>query len=112
MFAVQIQIHAEMPESNPITLYTVWLALVCYAIVVAFLLAGCRGHRWRNLMRPLWTIGCIAIVIHVVAAFHYTHHWSEADAIDSTARRDRTTDWHGGRRRFVLQLLISAGLDC
>lgn len=39
-----------------------------------------------NIMRPLWTFGCIAIVIHVIAAFHYTHHWSEADAIDSTAR--------------------------
>lgn len=22
----------------------------------------------------------------MIAAFHYTHHWSEADAIDSTAR--------------------------
>jgi len=33
-------------------------------------------------MRPLWTFGCIAIVIHVIAAFHYTHHWSPEDAID------------------------------
>ncbi len=38
-------------------------------------------------MRPLRTIGCIAIVAHVIAAFHYTHHWSQEDAIASTARQ-------------------------
>ena len=86
VFAVQIQIHPVMPETNPITLNTVRIALVCYAIVVGLLLAGCRGRRWRNLLRPMWTIGCIAIVAHVVAAFHYTHHWSHDAAIDSTAR--------------------------
>ena len=76
-----------MPETNPITLNAIRIALMCYAIVVGFLLAGRRGRRWRILLRPLWTIGCIAIVAHVVAAFHFTHHWSPADAIESTARQ-------------------------
>lgn len=86
MFADQMQSLPEMPETNPIVLNTVRIALVCYAIVVGLLLAGCRGKRWRNLLRPLWTFGCITIVAHVVAAFQYTHHWSHAAAIDSTAR--------------------------
>lgn len=86
-FVVQNQIRPEMPETSPITLNAVRIALVCYAVVVGFLLAGCRGRRWRNLLRPIWTIGCIAIIAHVLAAFHYTHHWSHADAIESTARK-------------------------
>lgn len=76
-----------MPEANPITLNTVRIALACYAVVVGFLLAGFLNRRWRNLLRFMWTIGCLAIIAHVLAAFHYTHHWSHADAIESTARK-------------------------
>ena len=86
MFAIPIHIRSKMSEPNPITLNSVRIALVCYAVVVGLLLAGCRGRRWRNLLRSIWTVGCTAIVAHVVAAFHYTHHWSHDAAIDSTAR--------------------------
>lgn len=85
VFAVENQ--SEMPETNVITVITVRIALVCYAIVVGLRLAGCRGRPWRNRLRPVWTIGCIAIVAHVIAAFHYTHHWSHRDAIQSTAKQ-------------------------
>ena len=76
-----------MSETNPITLITIRIALVCYAIVAGFLLAGRRGRPWRNLLRPVWTIGCVAFISHVIAAFHYSHHWSHADAIQSTAKQ-------------------------
>ena len=96
-----------MPDTNPITLNTVRIALVCYAIVVGFLLAGCRSRRWRNLMRPLWTIGCIAIVAHVVAAFHYTHHWSQQDAIQSTARKtEQLIGWAFGEGLYFNYLFL------
>lgn len=101
-----------MPENNPITMNTVRIALVCYAIVVAALLAGCRGGRWRNLLRPIWTFGCIAIVAHVIAAFHYTHHWSQSDAIQSTARKTEqllgTAFGEGLYFNYVFQLVWSA----
>jgi hypothetical protein len=87
VFAVEIQIQSKMPETNITTVITVRIALVCYAIVVGLWLAGCRGRPWRNLLRPVWTIGCGAIVAHVVAAFHYTHHWSHRDAVQSTAKQ-------------------------
>ena len=35
----------------------------------------------------MWTIGCVAMLAHVVAAFHYTHRWSQMDAIESTAKK-------------------------
>ena len=76
-----------MPDTNPITLITVRIALVCYAIVVGLLLAGCRGQRWRTMLRPLWTIGCIAMVAHMISAFHYSYRWSHDDAIQSTAKQ-------------------------
>ena len=107
MFAIQIQIRPEMPENNPITLNTVRIALVCYAIVVGFLLAGCRSRRWRNRLRPLWTIGCIAMIAHVIAAFHYTHHWSQMDAIESTARKtEQLIGWAFGEGLYFNYLFL------
>ena len=78
-----------MPDGNPVTLMTVRVTLMCYAIVLTLLLAGCRGARWRRVLRTIWTIGCLAFVAHVAAAFHYTHHWSHADAIRSTAQQTK-----------------------
>ena len=100
-------IYSAMPDTNPITLNTVRIALVCYAIVVGFLLAECRGRRWRILLRPMWTIGCIAIVAHVVAAFHYTHHWSQQDAIQSTARKtEQLIGWAFGEGLYFNYLFL------
>ena len=107
VFAVQIQIHPVMPETNPITLNTVRIALVFYATVFGLLLAGCRGRRWRNLLRPLWTFGCIAMIAHVIAAFHYTHHWSQADAIQSTARKtEQLIGWAFGEGLYFNYLFL------
>ena len=96
-----------MPENNPITLNTVRIALVCYAIAVGFLLAGCRGRRWRNLLRLLWTIGCIAMIAHVIGAFHYTHHWSQQDAVESTARQtEQLIGWAFGKGMYFNYLFL------
>lgn len=97
----------KMPDTNSITLITVRIALVCYAIEVGLLLAGCRGPRWRILLRPLWTIGCLAIVAHVIAAFHYSHRWSHDDAIRSTAKQtEQLVGWAFGAGLYFNYLFL------
>jgi hypothetical protein len=59
---------------------TAWLAVACY---FAALLAPRTSRRRRT----LWTLGWLAFVLHVVAAFHFVHHWSHAEAAASTSRR-------------------------
>lgn len=96
-----------MPTTNPITLITIRIALISYAIVVGFLLAGCRTQRTRNLLRPLWTIGCLAFIAHVISAFHYTHHWSHADAIQSTAiQTQQLMGWAFGEGLYFSYLFL------
>ena len=34
----------------------------------------------RSSARVAWTLGWLAFVIHVIAAFHYVHAWSHAEA--------------------------------
>jgi hypothetical protein len=86
---VQVHNGPELPDTNSITLNTARISLIGYAVVVGLPLAGCRGRSWRNLLRPMRTIGCIAMMAHVMAAFHDTHHWSHADAIESAARESK-----------------------
>ncbi|MBI3878745.1 MAG: hypothetical protein HY301_01600 [Verrucomicrobia bacterium] len=71
-----------------------WLAL--------FLAAA--GESWRrprthDLARVLWTLGGLALVLHLVFAFQFRHHWSHAAAVADTARQTREftgLDWGGG----------------
>jgi hypothetical protein len=60
---------------------TVWLAVACYA-------AGPLGRispaaAWR----VLWSLGCVAFLAHVIAAFHVHYAWSHAVALRETARQ-------------------------
>jgi predicted membrane metal-binding protein len=50
-----------------------------------------RGKRW------LWTLGCLALWLHVAAAFEFFHHWSHAEAVRQTAEQTRElTGWAWG----------------
>jgi hypothetical protein len=76
-----------------ITRWTVRIAVACY---VASLASRRYSMTWS---RFAWTAGCVAYLLHVAAAFQYYHHWSHADAYESTARQ--TADvvgvaWGGG----------------
>lgn len=62
---------------------TVRLALVYYAAAVLLMLTrdDARLTRW------LWTLACLAYVIHVAVAFHFYHGWSHAHAVEHVRRR-------------------------
>jgi hypothetical protein len=58
---------------------TIWLALLLYVVALTFARSGKPS-------RGLWTAGCLLYLLHVIAAFHFVHHWSHADAMEHTER--------------------------
>ena len=69
-----------------ITRWTVRVALIFYAATLALRLAAPSR---RSAARILWTIGCLAFLAHVIAAFAFFHDWSHAHAYRETARQTR-----------------------
>jgi hypothetical protein len=94
------------------TRWTVRLALLLYALVVAGRL---RGGGRAPLLRGAWTLGCALFVAHVVSAFHFQHHWSHAAAYAETARRTAELfgwSWGGGLYLNYLFTLLWVGDVC
>ena len=92
------------------TIWTVRFALVCYGASVWMQLRAPPGH--RRSARLLWTIGCLAYLAHVAAAFHFEHDWSHDHAWAHTAQRTWALtgwDWGGGLWvNYAFTLLWSA----
>lgn len=90
-----------------LTKITVWIALSGYATALIIFLKSKGPLNWDSIARIFWTIGCIAMVIHVASAFHFYHHWSHAAAYTETARQTSKTfgvNWGGGV--FINYILI------
>ncbi|MBG85388.1 MAG: hypothetical protein CMO80_00605 [Verrucomicrobiales bacterium] len=65
------------------TRFTIWIALACW---LAFMHLTYRGREASpNLMRIWWSVGCLAYVAHVIAAFQFHHAWSHSAAFEATA---------------------------
>lgn len=85
--------------------WTVRLAMGCYlAVLVAAILnrtapATTRGSRW------IWTIGGVLFWGHVIAAFHFYHHWNHAHAFADTAEKTAAAlGWRFGWGIYVNHL--------
>jgi hypothetical protein len=61
---------------------SVWLAVLCYPAGPAGRLGGAP-----RLTRAVWTVGCLAFLVHVAAAFHVHYAWSHTVALRETARQ-------------------------
>ena len=82
-----------------LTDWTIRLALLACAGRWALGLWFPKGRRHERPARGLWTLGCLLLWLHVACAFAFYHHWSHAEALESTALRTRETiglDWGGG----------------
>lgn len=89
--------------TDPAHPLTLWLARACMACLgVAFLVvaSGCTstvsGFRtWR----AAWTLGCVLLAVHILAAFHFEHAWSHAEAwkhVAAQTARVTGISWGGG----------------
>ncbi len=86
---------------------TVRLALLCYAACVTLQLMNCHGARWRSVFRGLWTTGALLFVAHVMAAFHFAHHWDHQAAIQSTAEQTKELiGWAFGEGLYFSYLFV------
>ena len=83
-------------------LWTVRLALACFLLTLIlrqFSLGGGEPFAAARMLwgRRLWTLGCLAYLAHVAAAFHYAHGWSHGRAMEHTANRTwEVVGWHFG----------------
>jgi hypothetical protein len=69
--------------------WTVRAALALYAAAVVLRFDPAVPSGSRRAARILWTLGCVACLAHVAAAFGFAHGWSHAAAWEHTARRTR-----------------------
>ena len=62
--------------------------LLFFATLITWVLQT-KPSRWERALRIVWTLGFALFVAHVLAAFHFHHHWSHASAWAETARQTR-----------------------
>lgn len=76
-----------MTFGEPLTLWTIRVAIALYGFAVAAQLLAQGRNPWRRAARWFWSTGCAIYVVHVLVAFHYYHHWSHAAVFEHTAKR-------------------------
>lgn len=88
-----------MSSGEFLTRSTIWVSIIAYTIG-SFVFAAARrqgeGARWARLA---WTIGCAALLVHFVCAFHFYHAWSHTAAYIDTGRQTAEVvgiNWGGG----------------
>ena len=101
------------PVGSESIVWTVRMALACYGSSLGLLIAARHApDGFREAARLFWTLGCLAYVAHVAAAFHFAHAWSHAQAYEHTAdRTEEVIGWHWGGGIYVNYLftLLWAG---
>src|SRR6185312_4750810 len=87
-----------MPSGEFLTRSTIWISIFAYTIgCVVF--ATARNHDADRRVRLSWTIGCAALLVHFICAFHFYHAWSQEAAYADTARQTAAVfaiNWGGG----------------
>jgi hypothetical protein len=90
-----------------------WAAAAFFAYLVAVALqlrpASAPAHTGRT--RLAWTLAFLLLIIHVLCAFQFVHHWSHADAYEATARQTaELTGFNSGTGLWVNYALIAVWL--
>jgi hypothetical protein len=82
--------------------WPVRLALACLAVSLLLRTISSGGGERFAAARLFWTMGCLAYLAHVAAAFHFAHAWSHARAYEHTAQRTwELTGWRWGGGLYV-----------
>ncbi|MFN8004379.1 MAG: hypothetical protein U0X75_25580 [Acidobacteriota bacterium] len=87
-----------MNNGEFLTRLAMWITLCGYAVGAGlFWLA--RGTRADARARLAWTVGCVALLVHVGFAIHFYHDWQHDSIVRETARQTAEvfgTYWGGG----------------
>ena len=94
-------------DGDLIVRWTARLAVLCYVARLYCETDRRPSVSSRYAARWCWTIGCLWFTLHVVAAFHFIHHWSHSHTIESTARRTaEMTGWNSGVGLYVNEMFL------
>src|SRR6266702_4912895 len=89
-----------MSNGAKLTLCAIRFSLACYVAALAIRMYSMHAS-WQRLARILWSVGCLAYLLHVVCAFHFYHAWSHTAAYEATARDTaRLFQWNCGGGLF------------
>ena len=69
--------------------WSIRLSLALFVAVLLWRLLGPQAANPQRWLKILWSIGFVLFVAHVLAAFHFVHHWSHEEAYRATARQTR-----------------------
>ena len=87
--------------------WTARVGVACYAARLACDVGRQQDVRTQKSARWFWTLGCLSFLLHVIAAFHFEHHWNHAAAFESTAKRTaEMTGWNSGVGLYVNEALL------
>jgi hypothetical protein len=82
--------------------WSVRLSLACLTVTLLLRVNSPGGGERFAAARLFWTLGCLAYLAHVAAAFHFAHDWSHARAYEHTAvRTAELTGWRWGGGLYV-----------
>ncbi len=104
-----------MSSGEVVTKLTASLASLGYVVTLCLLLARHRIAGAVVIARICWTAGCVAMCLHVAAAFHFYHAWSHALAVEHTAAETAAVvgwNWGGGVWFNYLVLVLWLGDVC
>lgn len=77
-------------------------AVACYLVRVVLDLWDSRSLHIARWSRWAWTLGCLALWLHIAGAFHFIHDWSQAEAVRQTAEQTRElTGWAWGGGVYI-----------
>lgn len=105
-------------DSEPGRSLIVWsvrIGVACYAVAVwLWFLRPLQTEADYVRFRKFWLAAWLLVVVHVLLAFHFEHHWSHTAAIQHTAEMtQRVVGWHwsGGLYiNYVFLLLWAADI--
>ncbi len=67
--------------------WTIRVAMLCFLIALIGFALSNANRRLPTFFRVIWTLGFVACLFHILAAFHFHYRWSHSAAILETARQ-------------------------
>src|SRR5262245_36309935 len=85
-----------MDFAEPLTHWTVRLALTLYVLGLMLRVRAAGRRSWESLGRVVWTAGCLALMLHMVCALQFYHHWSHTTEARASATSAGLWQWSSG----------------
>jgi hypothetical protein len=74
-----------MSNGDWLIAWSIRWAMLAFFVVLAWLVSRPSGQALNFNWKLVWTAGFLLSVLHVLAAFHFVHHWSHREALLATA---------------------------